>query len=217
MSSIALITAVYGGYDSLNLREDHGFDDAVLVSDVPAEVPPTWRVIVEPQEGTHPRLAAKQAKFLPWLYTECDSSVWMDGGFSVHGDLRSLADRRLAADDLCVCDHPDQRSSYYEEAVFSTRVGKYLGLPLIEQAEHYRSEGVPDPSGLWALGMIARRHTDMVQDFGIAWLKENIRWTVQDQGSFPYLVWRLEKSLTTWGLPLRSNSIWMHKGHLRSD
>ena len=49
---------------------------------------------------------------------------------------------------------------------------------------------MPEHFGLWATGSIARRHTDRIRVLGDAWLDEMERWTIQDQVSLPYLLWR---------------------------
>jgi hypothetical protein len=51
---------------------------------------------------------------------------------------------------------------------------------------------MPEKFGLWACGAIVWRNKDKARQFGQAWLAENQRWSIQDQVSFPYLVWKMQ-------------------------
>jgi hypothetical protein len=57
---------------------------------------------------------------------------------------------------------------------------------VLEQADAYSLAGHPERWGLWATGVIARRHTDAVRELGVRWLHETERWSFQDQISQPY-------------------------------
>lgn len=187
----ALVSAVYGGYDTPKpLPPDHGFDDAVLVTDVYVDTP-GWRVVVAPSPGPT-RLAAKAPKMRPWDFTDDGTSLWLDGSFEVlpGGGLRDAVDRHLADGDLVAWRHP-LRVDAYEEAGFSGTYVKYAGIAddLQAQVDAYREAGFPPGTGLWECGMLARRHSDAVRAHGQAWLDQVHRYTVQDQVSFPFVCW----------------------------
>ncbi len=174
---IAAVCAIYGGYDLIPPVPE-GVDDAVLVTDVP--VRSGWRNVVEPSDA-HPRLAAKRPRCRPDLYTDCEASLWMDG--SVHvldGRFLGLVRKKLEDHDLVLWDHPEDRDCFLEEARHCHDWPKYRDGPLLEQAAHYLSEGMPEHFGLWATTCIARRHTDRVRKLGDDWLKEMRRWTDKD-------------------------------------
>jgi hypothetical protein len=231
---IAAVCAIYGGFD-LVPPVPEGFDDCVLVTDVP--VRSGWRNVVAPSVLS-PRLAAKHPKCRPDLYTQCQQSVWLDGSAHVIDDsfaeqVRGLLQRA----DLVVWDHPEDRDCLYQEADHCHSWPKYRSEPLREQVEHYRQLGMPDRFGLWALGSIARNHTEEMRDFGDAWLAEMSRWTIQDQVSFPFLLWaqglevetfegdQLENRFVRWAP--HADEVWNHRRtmlsleseiiHLRGD
>gem|GEM_PF-2881801 len=184
---LAAVCAIYGGFDLIPPVPD-GVDDAVLVTDVP--VRSGWRNVVEPSPE-HPRMAAKRPRCRPDLYTDCEASLWMDG--SVHVlDARfvQLVREKLTQHEIVLWDHPEDRDCVLQEAQHCHDWPKYRDGPLLEQAQHYLKEGMPEHFGLWATGCIARRHTDRMRDLGDAWLDEMQRWTIQDQVSLPYLFWR---------------------------
>ena len=184
---LAAVCAIYGGYDLIPPVPE-GVDDAVLITDVP--VRSGWRNVVEPS-GAHPRLAAKRPKVRPDLYTDCEASLWIDGSIHVLDDrFIRLAREKLEQHELVLWDHPEDRDCAIAEARHCHDWPKYRDGPLLAQAEHYLEEGMPEHFGLWALGSIARRHTERMRALGDAWLDEMERWTIQDQVSLPFLLWR---------------------------
>lgn len=49
---VGIVTGVYGSYDPIrDLPENHGFDDAVIVTDDPNVGGIGWRTLVVPQPG----------------------------------------------------------------------------------------------------------------------------------------------------------------------
>jgi len=193
-----LITALFGFFEPVQpLRPDHGFDDAVCFTDDPDLVAEGWRVVVLPSDQ-HPRLAAKLPKMLPFDLVKAGVAVWIDAAFQVVSpDFRSFCEDALADHDLVVWEHPDlwHRSDLYQEAEYCQDWPKYKDWPIREQVESYRAEGMPEGFGLWACGAIVWRNNDKARRFGWAWHEENLRWSIQDQVSFPYLVWKLQPNL----------------------
>lgn len=188
MTGVAVITAIYDGFDTLKpvLAQD-GLDvDWVLVTDqVPAD-PLGWRVVHDPQPGTSPSRAAKNAKFRPWEYTDAPMSVYLDASFRITSP--SFAAEAVAlADPIAQFAHP-WRDCIYDEAAASVTLPKYAGQPVTEQAACYRAAGHPAHWGLWASGVIARRHVPEVMALGDLWTRQTDMWTLQCQISEPYVL-----------------------------
>lgn len=201
---IAAVCAIYGGYDLIPPVPD-GVDDAVLVTDRP--VRSGWRNVVEPSDE-HPRLAAKRPRCRPDRYTDCEASLWMDGSIHVLDDRFILRVReRLAEHEIVLWDHPEDRDCLLQEAEHCHDWPKYGDEPLLDQARHYLAQGMPEHFGLWATGCIARRHTDRMAALGDAWLAEMYRWTIQDQVSLPYLLWREGITPATFGIDQLENDM----------
>lgn len=214
--TVALVTAIFGGYDPPKpLPPDHGFDDAVLVTDREVDAP-GWRVVVDPSP-LPPRLAAKGPKCVPWEWVDTDCSVWVDGAYAVApgGEFRRAVDRHLGRHDLVVSEHWEDRDDVAAEAEFCRSWPKYRAEPLREQVAHYRAAGLPEPSGLYACGTVARRHTARQMALGVAWLVECHAWSIQDQVSFPYVCWRAGVTPGTWDTPIASLLAWT--SHTRDD
>lgn len=180
--SVALITSIYGGYDTLKEPEpQEGVDEYVCVTDDPDLRSPTWSMIVEPRRGVHPCLAAKKPKMKPWLYSRSNNTVWIDASHRVTSP--TFAREAVACLDengIAQFKHP-WRDCIYDESMACKDVPKYADLPIVHQAEHYRLWDHPEHWGLWETGVIARRWKPQLYALGAQWLRENETWTFQDQ------------------------------------
>lgn len=190
----AVITAIYDRYDTLKpaLRQldPHGQPldvDFVCVTDDPALTGDGWRIIYQPRPGLHPNRAAKEPKYAPWQYTDAEASVWVDASFRITSPAFTTEALRHVTSELPIAQfvHP-WRDCLYDEAAASAHLPKYADEPIIEQVNHYRGRGHPEHWGLWATGVIARRHTPTVGELGALWQAETDRWSFQDQLSHPY-------------------------------
>jgi len=188
--AVALVTAVYGGYDSLNpLPDGHGFDVAVCVTDDPNLSADGWTTVVVPSSDV-PILAAKRPKMLPFDFVDADVAVWLDANAQIVDP--TFRDFCLATDgDIVAWTHPEGRTCLFEEVAYCAHWPRYRDFPMVEQADAYRDEGMPERFGLFACGTLVWRRTDAAIGFGEAWLAEQYRWTIQDQVSFPFLLWKM--------------------------
>lgn len=194
---IAVITANFGGYDPL-AQPPAGFDDAVCVTDQVTAVSEGWRAHLEPQ-AADPRLASKKPKMMPWLYTDCDAAVFADASIEfVNDGFRKWAESVLTGNDLVVWSHPEGRTCLRQEALVCQDWPKYASYPIKEQVQHYSDMGMPQEWGLFACGVIGWKFTDEAKQFGELWLREQHDWSIQDQVSLPYLLWREGKRFTVW-------------------
>lgn len=193
MSDVAILTAVYDGYDALKpVLAQRGVDvDWVFVTDDPElgaqEALLGWRVVYEPRPGVHPNRAAKYPKYWPWRYTAAPASLWVDASFRIVSETFAADALGQLTDEAPIAQfaHP-WRDCIYAEAEASAPLAKYDGEPVLKQAEHYRAAGHPEGWGLWATGIIGRRHTSTVRELGDLWGAETDRWSFQDQISEPY-------------------------------
>lgn len=189
-ADVAILTCITDGYETLKpvFPQAHVDVEWICVTDgypLPdADRAHGWTMINEPRGHLHPNRAAKWPKCLPWQYTDAPASIWIDGSYRVTSQ-HFAAEALTLADPIAQFVHP-WRDCLFEEAQASIRLPKYDDEPVIEQAAHYQKQGVPTHWGLWASGVIARRHTQDVKDFGRLWLSEIQRWSFQDQVSEPY-------------------------------
>ncbi|HEY7823858.1 MAG TPA: hypothetical protein VIG24_13530 [Acidimicrobiia bacterium] len=196
---VALITASYGAFDPVRpLPEWHGFDDAVCVTDDAGIVGSGWRTHIEPRDE-HPRLAAKRPKMLPWLFTDCDAAVWIDASFEIVGrNFSWWARKHLDRDDFVAWRHPEGRIDFADEAAVCQDWPKYRDYPIREQVQHYLQQGMPRRWGLFACGTLGYVLKPEVKRLASRWYDENLKWSLQDQVSLPYLLWDSGLPFGTW-------------------
>lgn len=189
MTQAAIITAVYDDYDDLRpVLPQSGLDvEWICVTDKPRQAH-GWRVVVQPKPGMHRNLAAKEPKCAPWRYTDASMSIWIDASFRVISD-RFAVESLMSANPIAQYAHP-ARDCIYDEVEACREQPKYQSLALRAQAEAYRAQGHPEHWGLWANGIIVRRHVPEVRAFGEAWLDEIAAWGFQDQVSGPFCLRR---------------------------
>lgn len=188
MHDVAIVTGIYGKYDTLNpIFPQKGLSvEWVLVTDNPPEDPKGWRVVFEPRPGVHPNRAAKKPKLFPWLYSEAYASIWIDGGFRVQSaDFAYEAIQY--ANPIAQFRHP-WRDCIYQEAVCTRTINRYAPQAELieEQAEFYKKNEHPEHWGLWATGIIARYHTPSVRALALSWMHDINEWSFQDQVSQAY-------------------------------
>lgn len=187
-ADIAIVTAVYDAYDTVKpVLAQAGVEvEWILVTDSePADVK-GWRVVVEPRPDVPPNRAAKAAKFEPWKYTDAPASIWIDASFRVVSPDFAAAAIALAKP-IAQFVHP-WRDCLFAEAVEIAALGMDPEGVAGWQTARYREAGHPVGWGLWASGVIARRHTAAVRRMGAAWAREVGAGSARDQVSQPHVL-----------------------------
>jgi hypothetical protein len=192
---IAVITALYGDdYDTLKpvVPQSRPFTEWVLVTDrePDPELACGWRVIVDPKPDLSPRRAAKLPKFRPWEYTDAGVSVWLDSSFRVTSrwavaQMTDYLADQIPEQDIAQFAHPF-RDCLYAEAGTVLALGMDDKALVEQQTEACRRAGHPENWGLWATGVIVRKHTGAVKRLGNMWSDAVAMWSHRDQLSQPY-------------------------------
>jgi hypothetical protein len=212
-ADVAIVTAIYGGHDVLKpVMPQDGIDvDWVLVTDTMPEDAKGWRVVVEPRPDTPPVRAAKRPKLLPQEYTDAPASIWVDAAYRIVSP-RFVTEAIAHADPVAQFKHP-WRDCLYAEAAALGPLGLDPDGDAVWQAHRYREAGHPEGWGLWASGVIARKHTAAVKRMGVMWAKEIDAGSSRDQVSQPFVLrkTRLRPSLLP-GTHL-ANGWLKHEGH----
>ena len=188
MSKIAIITAIYDKYDTVKPILEQSVDvEWIMVTDNRDHWPwyGGWRTVYEPRSHLHPNRAAKLPKCLPWLYTDAEVSIWIDASYQVkssHFAIEALS----YADPIAQFVHP-WRDCIYAEAEESLKLAKYDPERdrIRNQIEEANDLGHPAHWGLWATGVIARKHTREVMRMGFDWFQMLHEYSYQDQLSHP--------------------------------
>ena len=127
---------------------------------------------------------AKIYKILPWLWVDCDISIWVDGNIFPLVDNDRLVDEFLGDADMALFKHSD-RTKLQDEAVAAK--GLYdnndYKKRIDEQMEAYRGL----TGDLAECGFIIRRHNDKVKKFCQEWWAHICRYSERDQISYPVI------------------------------
>lgn len=189
-ADIAIVSAVYDAYDTVKpVLAQAGVDvEWILVTDTmpDAEAAQGWTVVHEPRPDMLPVRAAKAPKFEPWKYTDAPASIWVDGAFRITSP-NFAAEAIEYAKPIAQFEHP-WRDCIYAEAGEVARLGLDPDGAALSQAAKYRKDGHPERWGLWASGVIARRHTSAVKRMGAAWAREVKAGSARDQIAQPYVL-----------------------------
>jgi len=133
-----------------------------------------------------PCRTSRVAKILPHLMLPDDTefSIWHDGNFQLRKGAHLIVDELLGHHDWAAHQHPC-RTCIYDEADILIR--EKIGTPELVEAEvgRYKEQGYPSGAGLWANGLIVRRHTAETAELNERWWRLYAAGCERDQLSFP--------------------------------
>lgn len=187
--NIVVYTTIYGDYASLKPVPFQTIKaDYICITDNKDLKCQGWKTIVPdfPRKDMHPRLRAKYFKLYPWELPEIaknDISIFIDGSIEIKTNTFIEYCIKHLSEDLLLFKHP-QRTCIYQEVEASRPLEKYKQENLAGQAAFY-SKFHPKNWGLWACGVMVRKHTDKLKKLMADWKHEIDKWTYQDQISFP--------------------------------
>ena len=177
-------TAIFGSYDLLlpnkTLHAPH-----VCFTDCKINAL-GWDIRIVERKYRDPRREARMYKALPhrWFPDE-EITIWHDG----HIGLKVLPAEVvcfLDGHDMAAFKHPWHKD-IRDEAMAIIRTGRANPDVVYRQLAAYLREGCVGP--MFATGVLVRRHTEA---FNEAWWVEMLRYTLRDQLSFNYLLWKME-------------------------
>lgn len=186
---IYVVTAILNGFDNLRppaapANETVRYICFTNVPNLPRLYPWEYRPIYA-ATGNAAR-DSRIPKILPHLMlpTDAEYSIWHDGNFQLRHDPQTMVETLLAHNDWAAHRHPC-RSCIYEEG--RVLLDEKIGTPGLvrEELDRYRSSGHPANAGLWANGLIVRRHSLDVQALNEEWWKLYVAGAERDQLSFP--------------------------------
>jgi predicted GH43/DUF377 family glycosyl hydrolase len=198
-ASRVVYTALFGRRDRLRpISVPPGWAAACFTDD-PAAVPAGWTAVFVPRAaGLTPRRAARHVKTMPQLYLrpEVGLSLWLDANIDLACDPSDLAATYLTDADVATVRH-HVRDCVYAEAA-SVILHDEAPRAMVEaQVARYREAGHPERAGLYATGVLLRRHAPAALDLGAAWWREIELGSDRDQISLPVVARRLGTKVVT--------------------
>jgi hypothetical protein len=222
---VLLITALYGGYDSMkHPPPQEGDVKCVLLTDDPTVTSPVWDVVLWPKPHMIGLLAAKAPKMLPMLYGDAAASVWVDASVDVLSPTFAVEAASYAKDGFATWPHP-WNTSLDAEAAESLQQSRYRGQRLPQQVQRFYQEGLPRPAAPRHTAVVARAHNALTELTGRFWDAE-YEWSMADQIGFTYACWKTgvpmydlpadQAFLNGFRTPDRPDRWLSHHGHLQA-
>lgn len=214
MHDVALISAVYGQYDTFKEPiPQNGDVQYVCLTDDPELRSDIWDVVYWPKPHMKPLLAAKAPKMLPAWYTNARASVWVDMSVQVlHPDF-ALQAAECARAGIATWPHP-WNMDLTTEANESVTQPRYQGQRVQEQVQRFYAEGLPNPTAPRHTAVIARAHNDTTERLGLLWDAE-YEWSAADQIGFVWACWK--SGVNMYDLPLDQAFLWGFRTPQRPD
>lgn len=196
-------SSIYGGYDTpikqIIKEKPILFTDQLTVDG--------WSAKMKRVHKKNDRMRAKYFKCNPHKELDCDISIWIDGSGTIRDkNFVKRCIEYLGDADMLAFKHPD-RDCIYDEAEFCEMFEKYRHVDIMGQVREYKNMGWPEHTGLWACGLLVRRHNNRTKRFNKLWWEHINKYTYQDQLSFPVCTWLSGVKLKTLELELNDNNL----------
>lgn len=192
LSRIVVYTAIEGDYDELIEPVPESGVDYVCFTDNPALQSHTWQVehISTPVDGDLARDIRKYKTCPQNYFPEYTLSVWVDASFVLKKSVKDFINKYSRGSGLLCFPHPE-RFCIYDECGALITIRKAEPVAMIRQVAHYWEEGYPAGNGLYAGGFLVRNHHDEALNCCMEdWWQEIRKFTVRDQLSLPYVLYK---------------------------
>jgi hypothetical protein len=215
---VAIVTAIFGNYDSFKEQHVDGadlvdwycFTDNLTVDKSKIQ----WKIINRPYhlENTKgnaginafgnitcPRvynmMCAKYYKIQTHaidILKDYDYYIWIDGSIFLRQEFVTLMMRMLYhyQPSTLVSFKHSARSSVHAEFLESVNMNKYRAQPLTQQYQAYVNEKFPDNLGLFENTVMIKKNCDLVNKAFDMWWEHNLQYSYQDQISLPFIIWK---------------------------
>jgi hypothetical protein len=184
MQEITVVTSVVAGKDPL--IEEQCFDGAKFVAYTDFKKDKSgWDIKPAYDRFKSPRRNSRQPKIQIHQYVDTKYSLWVDANVQLLVPAKKIIDEWLKDADIAVCKH-NNRDCIYDEALVCSQARLDDPEVIIEQVVKYEKEGFGKHRGMGECTVIARRHTEKVEQFNNYWWSEHCRHSVRDQISFMY-------------------------------
>ncbi|MBO4266726.1 MAG: DUF616 domain-containing protein [Lachnospiraceae bacterium] len=193
----AVYTVIVGGYDELHdpLYVDPELDYYFFTDEPEKYSSSIWKIkkleFVVENDNTRTQRYAKMHPFV--LLPDYDFTIYVDGKFTITGDLREYINIFSRGSGMLCFPHPERQT--LEEEVAAIKEFRYGLDPMVrneldEQVDAYRAEGYADDEPLVDSGCIVRsNHDKALNEVMETWWNEVLSRTARDQISLGYSCW----------------------------
>lgn len=210
-----IISAIFGGSDTIREPVPQSCDCTfIMFTDNPLLKSTRWLINSNNCfPGRPPLYTAKYFKLQAWrrvpLLQQFDRIIWVDGSIQImhHGFTKTFFDNPMT-----FIKHP-WRDCIYSEANRGKDLIKYDHKTTDAQIQSYRNVKYPEHNGLLCgtvFGFHRTRATNKVMN---DWWKQCTEFTMQDQISLPYALWKNQYSPTVLDFDLNNNEYFKKEAH----
>jgi hypothetical protein len=131
------------------------------------------------------------------ILKEYDYYLWIDGSLMLQDNfvinvLKLINNNRNI--DLINFKH-SERNKIKDEVFYCKDWNKYENQDLHNQYNVYVNEGFDDNEGLYELTSFYRKNKKNINNFFDSWWIDNLKYSYQDQVSFPYIIWKHKNNI----------------------
>lgn len=189
-NKIVIYSAMTNNYDELPLQfiKDENID-FIFFSDIDIKSN-FWNIIRFDFEYREPRRTAKIFKILPHLFFEhYEISLWVDSNMIIKDKSIFYVKQLLNIDYSIALLKHNRRNCIYQEAKECIFWGKDYDEIIENQITKYKNNNYPSNNGLNNGGFLIRKH-NQIQNIMEEWWKEVDLFSVRDQLSLNYIIWK---------------------------
>ncbi|MDL2306452.1 DUF616 domain-containing protein [Desulfovibrio sp. OttesenSCG-928-C06] len=184
-----IYSVLFGNYESINNPFGNFIPDCrrICFTDNPALTSDVWEVVLVSSNGLDPVREARRYKMQPNRYLPpAEWSLYIDNTISFIQPPEALLQYAIqSGGDFYCFEHP-WRDCLYDEAEAVIMEEKDCEPRVREQIEHYRRAGFAAQAGLYASGILLRKHNaPEVSRLGELWFEHVLRFSKRDQLSLP--------------------------------
>ena len=161
-----------------------------------------WKINIVKTEYQDSRRENRKYKILMKnnIFDNFDSSVYVDGNFTITCDLNEYVEDWLGDNDIAVQQHP-WRNCLYTEAMENIKLKLDKKRVIKKQIKKYKKEGYPKNNGLTENSILIRRHTNEIKELNRMWWNEVKNNSTRDQISLIYILYKLDVKYSIFPFP----------------
>ena len=218
IKKIAIITAIYGNYDNIKEQDINNKADVdwYCFTDNTDMKSDQWTIITTPyhlnstkyeyknsyhnvsDKKIYNMMSAKYYKLKNHeidILQKYDYIIWIDGSITLRPNFINNVLTNIIDNDyeLASFKH-SERNNINDEVKLSLTMDKYKTQDLNTQYQFYLQDGFNDNIGLFENTIIIRKKTERINNIFDLWWIHNLKYSYQDQISFPYVLWKLNEN-----------------------
>ena len=130
------------------------------------------------------------------IFDNYEYSVYVDCKRPVSVGFEYLLSCMKPGSDFLTRQHK-RRSCLYDEGKHCIEKKKDNKATISNQLDFYGDDNYPAHNGLYASGLLLRRHTEKVKEFSKLWWEQIEKYSHRDQISLPYVAWKNGMEIST--------------------